>query len=114
MEGLSCKLTRSMCFGGIQRILEKSEERVEPDKLLLVHDKIFEFNRRPLLWTNRIMERLDSRRILTKEDKDMISKLLLAINTFDEDANAPLVDNYLFGYHLFNKLMVSVDELLGV
>lgn len=114
MEGLNCKLTRSVCYGGIKRILAKAEERDNPNATPSVHLKAKEFNRQPLTWTAKISERLITRRLLSQEDQDNLTKLIVAIDSFDEDANAPLGNDVAFGYHMFNALMADVDKLLEV
>lgn len=111
MTTMNEKLTRSMCFGGIKWIFAKAEERDNPKVTPAVHLKTKEFDRQPLTWTAKLSERLNARRLLSQEDQENLTKLVVAIDSFDEDANEPLDTTMMFGYHNFDKLIEKVDAL---
>ena len=111
MTTMNQKLTQSMCYGGIKWIFAKAEERDNPKATPAVHMKTREFERQPLTWTAKISERLNARMLLSQEDQVNLTKLVVAIDSFDEDANAPLDNTVMFGYHNFDQLIEKVDAL---
>ncbi len=111
MTTMNQKLTRSMCYGGVKYIFAKAEERDNPKATPAVHLKTKEFDRQPLTWTAKLSERLNARQLLSQQDQENITKLVVAIDSFDEDANAPLDNTIMFGYHNFDNLIEKVDAL---
>lgn len=111
MTTMNQKLTRSMCYGGVKYIFAKAEERDNPKATPAVHLKAKEFDRQPLTWTAKLSERLNARRLLSQEEQENLTKLIVAIDSFDEDANEPLDSTVMFGYHNFDKLIKKVEAL---
>lgn len=110
MTTFNHELTRSMCYGCIERIVRDAEERNDQNALPRISEKVVEYHRKPYTWLNKILPFVDKKGAMSEQDKAYIEILLSVIELFDEDRDAPLDETYLLGYRCFDKAMNKVTE----
>lgn len=110
MTTFNHELTRSMCYGCIERIVRDAEERNDQNALPRISEKVVEYHRKSYTWLNKILPFVDKKGAMSEQDKAYIEILLSVIELFDEDRDAPLDETYLLGYRVFDKAMNKVME----
>lgn len=108
MTTFNHELTRSMCYGCIERIVRDAEERNDQNALPRISEKVVEYHRKPYTWLNKILPFVDKKGAMSEHDKAYIEILLSVIELFDEDRDSPLDETYLLGYRCFYKAMNKV------
>lgn len=110
MTTFNHELTRSMCYGCIERIVRDAEERNDPNALPRISEKVVEYHRKPFTWLNKILPFVERKGALSGQDKACVEIVLSVIDSFCEDKNAPVDETYLLGYRCFDKAMNKVTE----
>ena len=108
MTTFNHELTRSMCYGCIERIVRDAEERNDPNALPCISEKVVEYHRKPFTWLNKILPFVERKGALSGQDKACVEIVLSVIDSFCEDKNAPVDETYLLGYRCFDKAMNKV------